>query len=145
MLGWFAYSDENGENARQGDFILDIVCEEPPSDGCTHTIGYWKTHAGLKKQEDVVTQYLPIDLGDAGGAKTITVTDNVMAVDVLNMKTYGKNSNGITKLYAQLLAAKLSISDGADSGPVSDVISNADAFLADNDWNDNFVQTAISA
>ena len=138
LLGWFAYVNEDGSNPRQGDFILEISCEDvpPPSDGCTHTIGFWKTHAGLKKQDDEVTQYLPLTLGDDGGDKSISVTDNTTAVKILNMKTYGSNSNGITKLYAQLLAAKLSIADGADSSPVSDVIADADSFLADHDWND---------
>jgi hypothetical protein len=59
-----------------------------------------------------------------------------MAVQVLEMKTYGKNSNGITKLYAQLLGAKLSIADGASPDDVSAIIAAADAFLADHDWND---------
>ena len=37
-------------------------------------------------------------------------------------------------MYAQLLAAKLNIACGADDADVSDVISDADAFLADNDY-----------
>ena len=49
------------------------------------------------------------------------------------MKTYGSSKNPVTKLYAQLLGAKLSIADGSDSGPVADIISDADAFLADYD------------
>ena len=42
----------------------------------------------------------------------------------------------ITKLYAQLLATKLSIANGADPSPVASYISDADAFLANHDWND---------
>jgi hypothetical protein len=110
--------------------------QEPPQDGCTLTIGYWKNHAGFKKQDDMVTQYLPIWLGDADGDKSIPVTDAATAVNVLVMKTYGDNENGITKLYAQLLGAKLSVANGADDTDVADFFALADAFLADHDWTD---------
>jgi len=59
-----------------------------------------------------------------------------MAVDVLKMKTYGRNSNGITKLYAQLLGTKLNLANGATGMVVAGAIADADAFLADHDWND---------
>jgi len=110
----------------------------PPQEGCTHTIGYWKNWTGLGKggQPDMVTQYLPIWLGNAGGTKSIAVTDVYISTDVLKMKTYGKPSNGITKLYAQLLGAKLSIASGASDMAVADAISDADDFLADHDWTD---------
>jgi hypothetical protein len=117
-----------------GGFSLPIP--EPPGEGCSRTIGYWKTHAGFGPQDDVVTQYLPIWLGNAGGDKSIEVTSAAIAVDVLKMKTYGKNNNGITKLYAQLLAAKLNFAADADDSDVADKVSDADDFLADHDWND---------
>ena len=41
-------------------------------------------------------------------------------------------SNGINKLYAQLLGAKLSGADGADGSVIAGVIAAADAFLANN-------------
>ena len=95
------------------------------------TIGYWKTHAGFTgKNADRVTPLLPISLG------TLDVTDAGIAVDVLTMKTYGHPSNGITKLYAQLLGAKLNIADGADGSAVASTIADADAFLATYDWED---------
>lgn len=109
---------------------------EPGEDGCSHTIGYWKTHAGFGPQADVVTQYLPIWLGEAGGDHSMQVTTAAMAVDVLKMKTYGAPKNGITKLYAQLLGAKLSIADGASGGAIADEITQADALLAMYDWTD---------
>jgi hypothetical protein len=108
----------------------------PLMEGCSHTIGYWKTHAGFGPQDDVVTPLLPIWLGDDDGDKSLAVTTAQIAVDVLEQKTYGKPNNGITKLYAQLLGAKLSIADGASDMDVADVIADADAFLADNDWED---------
>lgn len=108
----------------------------PPSGGCSHTIGYWKTHAGFGPQADVVTPLLPIWLGTAGGAKSLQVTTAAMAVDVLTMKVYGTNSNGITKLYGQMLGAKLSMADGADGGDIAATLAAADAFLATHNWND---------
>jgi hypothetical protein len=109
------------------------VPEEPI--GCTRTIGYWKTHAGQRRhQQDRVSEHLPIWLGDAGGAHSLLVTDADMAVDVLRMRTYGRPRNGITKLYAQLLAAKLNAAAGADTGDAAPAIAEADAFLAANGY-----------
>lgn len=122
-----------------GSGAIDDLCIElpppPPSVGCTHTIGYWKNHAGIKKQPDMVSQYLTLYLGDGTG-KTLAVTNKTIAVDVLKQNVYGKASNGITKLYAQLLAAKLSIADGADGTPVNTIVTNADTFLAMYDYMD---------
>ena len=104
----------------------------PPDGGCTATIGYWKNHAGLGRgnQADMVSPLLPIWLGDEMGQRSLYVNSALMAVDVLKMKTYGKPSNGITKLYAQLLGAKLNLANGAGYGVVADVIDRADRFLA---------------
>ncbi len=131
FTGWAA--DVDFEKQSLIRFELPV---EPPEEGCTHTIGYWKTHAGFGPQNDVVTPLLPIWLGDPGGEKSLEITTAGMAVDILKMKTYGKPSNGITKLYAQLLGAKLSVVDGAGASAVSAVITEADAFLADYDWHD---------
>jgi hypothetical protein len=120
------------------DWTIDAALCVPVEEGCTLTIGFWKNHAGLGNgnQDDVLSQYLPIDLGDAGGAKTLAVTDRYIAVDVLEQKTYGRPNNGITKLYAQMLAAKLNFAAGASDGDVADYIADADAFLADHDHDD---------
>ncbi len=109
-----------------------------PQEGCTLTIGFWKTHAGFGPQANVVSQYLPIWLGNAGGSESIAVTDSAIAHDILMRNVYGSNSNGITKLYAQMLGAKLNIAAGADDTDVAAVIAAADDFLADHyytDWN----------
>ncbi|MFH1701636.1 MAG: SdrD B-like domain-containing protein [Candidatus Zixiibacteriota bacterium] len=104
--------------------------------GCTYSKGYWKNHAGFGPQDDVLTQHLPIWLGDDDGDKSFAVTTDTIAVDLLTQHTYGHPSNGITKLYAQLLAAKLNIANGADDTDIDDIISDADEFLAMYDWND---------
>jgi hypothetical protein len=95
-----------------------------------------KNHAGFGPQDDVLSQYLPITLGDAGGTKSLDVTSAAIAVDVLEQKTYGKPNNGITKLYCQLLVAKLNFASGASDSAVADYVTDADAFLADHDYMD---------
>jgi hypothetical protein len=107
-----------------------------PQDGCTLTIGYWKNHAGFGPQPDMVTALLPIWLGDVAGTESIHVTTAAIAVDILSQDVYGVPSNGITKLYAQLLGAKLNIANGASGSSVGNAINNADEFLADHDWTD---------
>jgi hypothetical protein len=103
--------------------------------GCTRTIGYWKTHAGFGPQADVVTPLLPVWLGTAAGAKSQNITTAALAVQFLSFD--GSNnvfaaSNGVNKLYAQLLAAKLNIASGGDGSAIAGTIAAADAFLAAN-------------
>jgi hypothetical protein len=104
--------------------------------GCTRTIGYWKNHAGFGPQPDVVTALLPLWLGTSGGARSIQVTTAAQAVSLLDHSD--NSSNGINKLYAQLLAAKLNIANGANGSAVQQTITLADLFLASHassDWN----------
>ncbi len=118
--------------------VLLYEIETEVFDGCTHTIGYWKNWNGLGPQEDMVTQYLPIWLGNQGGQCSIEVPTAAMSFEVLDMQ-WDSPKNGIIKLYAQLLGAKLSIADGANNADVADIISDADDFLADHcfdDWYD---------
>ena len=102
----------------------------PVSQGCTLTIGYYKNHPS-----DIAP--LPIKLGTSGGAKTLVVSSQTIGVNVLGQHTYGAPANGITKLYAQLLAAKLNGLRGASLTAAASAISAADAFLATRnhlDW-----------
>jgi hypothetical protein len=118
------------------DLTWDAGLYRPPQEGCSLTIGYWKNHAGFGPQADMVTPLLPIWLGNDGGAKSLHVTTAAMAVNVLVMKTYGTEENGITKLYAQLLGAKLNAANGASTIDIDAVMADADAFLATHDWLD---------
>jgi hypothetical protein len=105
-------------------------------EGCTRTIGYWKNHAGFGPQPDVVTPLLPVWLGTAGGARSVHVTTTAAAVLLLDHS--GNSSNGINKLYAQLLAAKLNIANGANGSAVTQTIAQVDIFLASHgssDWS----------
>ena len=102
----------------------------PVWEGCSLTIGFWKTHGGFGPQNDVVTQYMPISLG------SFNVANGIIAHDVLVMKTYGDPSNGITKLMAQMLGVRLNEANGADVGAVASELADADAFLSTHDWAD---------
>ena len=57
-------------------------------------------------------------------------------VDLLSQHVYGSPGNGITKLYAQMLGAKLNVANGASDADIADVLAEADAFLADHDHMD---------
>jgi hypothetical protein len=112
------------------------VTVEGCASGCSRTIGYWKTHAGFGPQADVVTPLLPVRLGTMGGAKSVNVTTAALAVQLLKMRGTNdvhESSNGINKLYAQLLGAKLNAASGANVSAVAAVIAAADAFLATHD------------
>ena len=119
--------------ADEHDMTWDAGLYMPVIEGCSNTIGYWKNWTGLKKQPDMVTPLLPIWLGNADGDESIEVTDVYISTDILKMKTYCDDSNGITKLYAQLLGTKLSIANGASGDVVADYITLADDFLAEHD------------
>ncbi|HEU4449821.1 MAG TPA: hypothetical protein VFR63_07565 [Gaiellaceae bacterium] len=134
----FTTNDTGATGSAGAQVDVDVVCA-PPSDGCTRTIGYWKTHAGFGPQADAVTPLLPITLGTAGGAKSITVTTAALAVQLLSNEgsnDVADSSNGINKLYAQLLGAKLNGASGADTSGVAGTIAAADAFLATHDSTD---------
>jgi hypothetical protein len=88
-----------------------------PSNGCTLTIGYWKTHpAQLQKA-----------LGNGIQLGGILVTSTSQAITILQFS--GQPSNGLYKLMGQELGAKLDIATGADGSAVASTISAADAFL----------------
>ena len=105
----------------------------PPVLACTRTIGYWKNHAGAGPQEDAMSALLPVWLGTVNGTESIQVTSTTQAIQILKKE---KASNGIEKLYAQLLAAKLNIEKGASDESISAVIDTADAFLANHNAGD---------
>lgn len=108
--------------------VASAYVGDEPSQG-TYTIGYWKTHPGA------MADLLPVWLGNSSGAKSVNVNTTAKAVSILKMT--GGASNGIVKLYAQLLAAKLNYYNGADKSAVASVMSAADNFLATHnaaDW-----------
>lgn len=116
--------------------------------GCTLTIGYWKNHSGSQKgpQSNMIAPLLKQCLGgltsttlgcSTFGPASLAVITSPIAYQILSMSyNGGMPSNGITKLYAQLLAAKLNIQSGA-SNTISSAINAADTFLSthtQSDW-----------
>jgi hypothetical protein len=120
-----------------GGWLVEYFNSLVPT-GCTLTIGYWKNWDGGGPQPDQVTQYLPVTLG-AGGGKSVTVSNTTTSNAILSFNYAGGHpSNGITKLYAQLLGAKLNIASGANGSAVASTIAAADAFLVlynQADWS----------
>ncbi len=125
-------------------YYLNTIGCTPPS-GCTRTIGFYKTHAVPNlygHNQDMVSAYLPIYLGLPAGAKTLVVTSNTQVVSIMQFTGPGGATNGILKLYAQLLAAKLNIAgangsgEGTSSECISSAIAAADIFLSTKNAND---------
>lgn len=114
-------------NNRSGGWLVEFFNSEieTPGEGCTRTIGYWKNWDGGGPQPDQVSQFLPISLGSVVVANT-TDSDAILSISYLG----GHPSNGISKLMAQLLAAKLNVAAGADDTDIASTIAAADAFLA---------------
>jgi hypothetical protein len=85
---------------------------------------------------------LPKLLGTSTGAKTLSVGTALTAVRVLSQDYYGTADNGITKLYAQLLGAKLNQASGASTIALGPVLYQADMFLAGHNYQDWSLLTA---
>ena len=102
--------------------------------GCTYGKGFWKNHAGMGPQGDLVSDLLPIWLGNSDGDHSMNVETAEMAYNILQQHEYGEPSNGITRLYAHLLTAKLNIANGASDDDIAGVITEVDNFLAANSW-----------
>lgn len=135
QCGEFTYTNTASATTQGADPVTvsdgaSVQVTVPCGTGCTRTIGYWKNHAGFGPQADVVTPLLPQWLGTMGGSKSVLVNTAAKAVQYLSMN--GQASNGINKLYAQLLGAKLSIANGANGSSIASTIAAADAFLANN-------------
>jgi hypothetical protein len=134
----FLTNDTGATGSADASVGVTVLC----TSGCTRTIGYWKTHAGFGPQADVVTPLLPVWLGTAGGTTSLNVTTAAYAVQLLSFKGSNnvfKPSNGINKLYAQLLGAKLNIKNGGSAASIGGTIAAADAFLATHNstsWGD---------
>jgi hypothetical protein len=133
---------ESDTQDQSSDSVTVSIYTGECATGCTLTIGYWKTHAGFGpgRQPDDVSARLPIMLG-AGGGKSFQVTSAAQVVKIEEFYgIYGTGtigsakeaSNGINKLYAQLLAAKLNATNGASLSAISSVITAADNFLKTN-------------
>jgi hypothetical protein len=125
-------------SSNQSDLSRDAgMYQESQEEGCVWQLAWWKNHAGFRPQPDSVSQYLPLWLGLADSANSINVADNDIAIEILRIRgEYGHPFNGITRLYAQLLTARLNIAHGAGDENIAATMETADTYLASHDWND---------
>ena len=134
--------DNDDDEASDSDTAT--VVSPPEENICPRTPGFWQTHNGeyaKGNNPDLTTENLPIYLGNQSGEKSINVSNATTANAVFKAKLTkdSKKSNGITKLYIHLLAAKLNEKAGpgaAIPGKVETTMTEADAFLADYDESD---------
>lgn len=105
----------NRDIARQVTFTNTYT--PPVVEGCTYTQGYWKTHAGAKKQADAWPA------GATSGGLTLGSVDygKDQLLRIMNAPTKG---NGLISLGTQLIAAKLNVYPGTTAD-----IDAADALI----------------
>ncbi|KQM12772.1 hypothetical protein AOA80_00255 [Methanomassiliicoccales archaeon RumEn M1] len=72
-------------------------------------------------------------LGTPGGAKSIAVTTAAEASDIISN---AGGANGFNQLYAQMLASKLNVLNGACDNAIEETMAAADAFLATHNADD---------
>lgn len=126
--GWADENDGEKQSLIQFEVEQQIIIG-----GCVHTKGYWDNWDGLAQRPDIVSRHLPIWMGLPGGSESFQVFDVYMASDVLGMDL-DTPKNGMIRMMAQLLCAKLNLSTGADETEIIEVVKEADIFLADHNY-----------
>lgn len=108
----------------RSDFTRNLQCSTLPCEelqtNCTYTQGYWKTHGPIPTGNN--TNEWPLTSLMLG---TVTYTD-LQLQSILDKPAGG---NGLIALAHQLIAAKLSIANGADGSSVAATIAAADAMI----------------
>ncbi len=128
-------TETDSGTAHQADAAATLLTGECAAD-CALPVGHWQTHAGATPPTpDRISPFLPVLLGSAGGDQTVEVASAGQALALL---AYGDDrANGVNRLYAQLLAAKLNAARAAPPAAVAETIAAADASLAEHgpgDW-----------
>ena len=149
----FVTVDDDNDTGANGQSNWTVNVHVPCQSGCTLTMGYWKTHAdpnpnAPRHDADRTLEVL------AAAQPPITVGGNLVtstpgAYNVVSLLSFSGSPNlPINKLYAQLVAAKLNIANGANGSSVSTTIANADTFLTGKQPSQNLTntqkQTAVS-
>lgn len=130
--------EDDSKDAHEDEASVVINTPECECGGCTYTIGYWKNHDGSGPQDDKISPLIQaaggtIWLGTPNGAKSVAVTTAAQAGSIL---ANAGGANKFNQLYAQMLAAKLNILNGACDLAVDELIDTVDAFLAEHDAGD---------
>ena len=97
-----------------------------------HVASFWARHSGCGpfKNDDLLSQFLPVWLGEPDGDNSLLVDNNCAAMEYLHSKRARNDFDAVKPLLKELLAAKLNIAAGADGSAVADVLAEVDAFLA---------------
>jgi uncharacterized repeat protein (TIGR01451 family) len=95
---------------------IAVECE-PTGEGCTRTIGFWKTHYPDDWPADVLANGLTLG--------TVTYTAAQLE-DIFNEPPAG---NGLIILAHQLIGAKINVASGADATGIQSSINAADALI----------------
>lgn len=90
------------------------------SQGCTFTIGFWKTHGPIPKGNN--SNEWPVNALTLG---TVNYT-GLQLLSILNQPVEG---NGLVSLAHQLIGAKLNVLSGATSPTIAATIAAADALI----------------
>jgi len=116
-----AFSHTVPQGLNRSDFSAVVTDSTLPfSTGCTLTQGYWKTHGPVPVGKNLNTWLLTsLTLGN------VVYTD----LEALSILNYAPIGNGLVTLAHQLIAAKLSIANGADPTPIAATIAAADALI----------------
>jgi hypothetical protein len=106
-----------GRSAFSSNYIdSTLAC----SFGCALTQGYWKTHGPIPVGNNLDTW--PVTTLTLG---TVPYSD-LQLLAILNQPPMG---NGLISLAHQLIAARLSIANGADGTPIAAAVAAADAMI----------------
>ena len=113
-----------GRRMGRSDWSTDVVCSTRPcpSDECTFTQGYWKTHGPSGCVTGNNSNEWPVSSLTLG---TVSYTD-LQLCSILNTPAGG---NGLLSLAHQLIAAKLNLAAGAGCSAVASAIASADALI----------------
>jgi hypothetical protein len=111
------------QTLRRSRVVGPVYCSTDPctpTDTCTLTQGFWKTHGPIPVGGNANAWPVPgLTLG------TINYTD-LQLLSILNRAPAG---NGLVSLAHQLIAAKLNVANGADPTAVAAAIAAADALI----------------
>jgi 5'-nucleotidase len=110
------------------DGRLLFVKPESTPEGCVLGLGWWKNvAAGRGNTVDIISPALPIWLGLSSGYASVSIDTLSQVTLYSNMNN--DSSNGINRLYAHLLSAKLNLSQDTNPAPILSTIIAADNFL----------------
>jgi hypothetical protein len=141
--------DDDNDPATASDDATVLSPPEPVEEVCPRTPGFWKTHNGefakgnnfdLTTGAGPTESLLPVTLGNGSASVLIDSDADVNAVFNAELTADSAKSNGVSKLYVHLLAAKFNVENGANTpANVLTAIERSDEILGEydeSDWKD---------